>query len=61
MRCAIIDNSDIDLSNRSGVEDWGPSDVALAGFGCTSIISETVPAAIAAFAIAGTNSDQPTP
>jgi hypothetical protein len=49
-------NSSISFANSSGLSDCSPSTRASDGFGCTSISKPSAPAAIAAFASAGTRS-----
>src|SRR5690606_5750714 len=46
-------------ANSAGVNDWGPSESAFSGQGCTSIISPSAPAANAAQARGKTRSLRP--
>src|SRR6185295_4733379 len=51
----------ISAANRSGFSDWGPSESASSGLGCTSISKPSAPAATAAIAIDSTYSQCPVP
>src|SRR5262249_35485033 len=58
---AIARNDVISCANSAGVSDWGPSQSAAFGLGCTSTITPSAPAANAALAMAGTKSESPVP
>ena len=58
---ASLRTHDISSSNCAGRSDWAPSENASSGWGCTSTISPSAPAAIAALAIGTTSERTPVP